>query len=293
MSDVRQWYRYASCIYAMLVAMALATPALAQQQSAQPRPQQAPAGEQAGESELAKKTQNPVSDLISVPFQNNFNLGMGYEDKLGYLLNVQPVYPMSLTKNWNLIHRAIIPVQYLPEIAPGVGDEFGLGDIQYQAFFSPSSPRPFVWGVGPMLQFPTATQDILGTDKWSVGPAAVALQITGPWVYGALLTYLHSFAGDDQRQDVSVIALQYFVNYNFLHGWYLASSPINVLNFEADDDKWIVPLGGGFGKIVKIGPLPMSLSLQGFYNVAHPDAAPDATIRFQFSFLFPRSRPAK
>ncbi len=279
--------RLVCCAAALVAAFVLATPAQAQQQ----RP--AAAGEQGGESELAKKTQNPVSDLISVPFQSNFNLGMGYEDKLGYLLNIQPVYPMSLTKKWNLIHRAIVPVQYLPEVAPGVGDVFGLGDIQYQAFVSPSSPKPFIWGVGPMFQFPSATKDLLGSGKWSAGPAAVALQVTGPWVYGALLTYLHSFAGDDQRQDVSVLALQYFVNYNFPHGWFLASSPINVLNFAADNDKWTVPLGGGFGKVVKFGRLPMSLSLQGFYNVAHPDAAPDATIRFQFSFLFPRKRLAK
>jgi hypothetical protein len=268
-------------VAAMLLMLTAVSPALAQEDPGQPE-QDAPTGD------LAKKTQNPVSDLISVPFENNFDWGAGYEDELAYRLIIKPVYPTSLSDDWNLIHRALVPVTYSPEPAPGLDDAFGLGDIQYQAFFSPNSTEPLIWGVGPMVQFPSATDDILGNEKWSVGPAVVGLQINGPWVYGALLTYLHSIAGDDLRDDVRVLALQYFLNYNFPGGWYLTTSPTNALNFEADEDKWTIPLGGGLGKIVKLGRLPLNLSLQAYYNVERPTGAAEGTIRFQFSFLFPR-----
>ncbi len=271
-----------------VLVVGLAAPADAQDEPAAPEGAAQPQAPE--ESDLAKKAQNPVSDLISIPFENNFQWGAGYEDEFSYRLVVRPVYPMSLSQDWNLIHRALVPVTYSPEPAPGLDDAFGLGDIQYQAFLSPESTEPFIWGVGPQVQFPTATDQILGTEKWSLGPAAVALQIQGPWVYGALLTYLHSFAGDDLREDVRLLALQYFLNYNFPSGWFLTTSPTNSVNLEADDDKWTIPLGGGVGKVVRIGPLPVNLSLQAYYNVERPPGAPEGTVRFQFSFLLPRGR---
>ncbi|QDG53831.1 transporter [Persicimonas caeni] len=280
-------YAFSSAVVVLLAATLVST-AYAQEEASTA---EGAAGQQAaGATDLAKKTQNPVSDLISVPFENNFQWGAGFEDEFSYLLVIKPVYPMKLSEEWNLVHRVLAPVSYFPEPAPGIDDAFGLGDITYQAFFSPESTEPFVWGVGPQFQFPTATDDILGTDKWSVGPAAVALQLNGPWVYGALLTYMYSFAGDDARDDVRLGALQYFINYNLPSGWYLTTSPTNTLNFEADDDKWTIPLGGGAGKVVKFGPLPVNLSLQAYYNVERPPGAPEGTVRFQFSFLLPRGR---
>ena len=241
------------------------------------------------ETELAKKTQNPVSDLISVPFQSNFNFGVGPDDDLQYVLNIQPVVPFTLTEEWNLITRTIIPLIDQPELAPGFGDEFGLGDIQMSLFFSPAKPGAFIWGLGPVFQFPTATDESLGTEKWAAGPTAVALTIQGPWVVGVLVNNIWSFAGDDDRDDVNQMLLQYFINYNLPGGWYLTSSPIITANWEANsDNRWTVPIGGGIGKIHRIGKLPVNLQLAAFYNVETPDGGPEWQLRFQFAFLFPR-----
>ncbi len=241
------------------------------------------------ETELAKKTQNPVADLISVPLQSNFNFGVGPDDDLQYILNIQPVVPFSLTEEWNLITRTIIPLIDQPELAPGFGDEFGLGDIQMSLFFSPAKPGGFIWGLGPVFQFPTATDDSLGQEKWAAGPTAVGLTIQGPWVIGALVNNIWSFAGDDGRADVNQMLLQYFINYNLPGGWYLTSSPIITANWEANsDNRWTVPIGGGIGKIHRIGKLPVNVQLAAFYNVETPDGGPEWQLRFQFAFLFPR-----
>ncbi|MEW6743839.1 MAG: neuromedin U [Planctomycetota bacterium] len=242
--------------------------------------------------ELAKKTQNPVSDLISVPFQNNFNFGFGHDDDLLYVLNIQPVYPMSVNEEWSIIHRPIIPIIDQPEIVPGFGDEFGLGDIQYQAYLAPAEPGKVIWGVGPVLQFPTASDDVLGTEQWAAGPGAVVLRMDGPWVYGALANNIWSYAGDDDRADVNQMLVQPFVNYNLPGGWYVSSAPIITANWEADrgGDTWTVPLGVAGGKVLRLGKLPVSVSLGAYYNVAHPDIGPDWSARLQFSLLFPKSK---
>jgi hypothetical protein len=210
-----------------------------------------------GDTELAKKTQNPVADLISVPFQNNINFGVGPNDDVQYILNVQPVIPFRLTEDWNLISRTIAPLIYQPELAPGVGDVFGLGDIQQSLFFSPAKPGKLIWGVGPILQFPTATDDSLGQGKWGAGPTAVALTVHGPWVLGALVNNVWSFAGDSDRRDVNQMLIQPFVNYNLPDAWYVVTAPIITADWEAEsDDRWTVPLGAGVGKIVRLGKLP-------------------------------------
>jgi hypothetical protein len=241
------------------------------------------------EAELAKKTQNPVSDLISVPFQSNFNFGVGPDDDMQYILNIQPVYPMNLNNEWNWIHRAIIPFVDQPELAPGIGDEFGLSDIQYQGYLSPAKPGKWVWGIGPVLSFPTASDESLGTEKWSAGPGAVVLTMRGSWVIGVLANNIWSFAGDDDRADVNQGLVQYFVNYNFPGGLYLTTAPVITADWEADsDERWTVPFGGGIGKILRIGKLPINASVAAYYNVEHPDNGTEWSIRLQFSLLFPK-----
>ena len=242
-----------------------------------------------GESDLARQSQNPVSDLISVPFQNNINFNLGPNDRTQNILNIQPVAPFHLTENWNLITRTIAPVIYQPDILDDSGGEFGLGDINTTWFLSPRKPGKLIWGVGPILSLPTATDEVLGTEKWSAGPSAVLLTMQGRWVMGAIASNIWSFAGDNDRDKVNQFLLQYFINYNFPSGWYLTSSPINTANWEADsDDRWIVPLGGGFGKVFRLGQLPINASTQGFYNVEHPDLGPEWQLRFQLTFLFPK-----
>jgi hypothetical protein len=244
---------------------------------------------EASAEDLAKKTQNPVADMISVPLQSNFNFKTGQNDDLQYILNVQPVIPIKISEEWNMITRTIVPLICQPSLGPGIDSAAGLGDIQLQLFFSPSKPSKFVWGVGPIFQFDTATDDVLGQGKWCAGPTAVALVMDGPWVVGALANNIWSFAGDDDREDVNQMLVQPFVNYNFKGGWYLTFAPIITANWEADsDDRWTVPLGGGAGKVLHFGKLPVNTSLQAYYNVEHPDDGPEWQLRFQVQFLFPR-----
>ena len=238
---------------------------------------------------LAKKTQNPVADLISVPFQNNVNFGVGPHDDVQYILNIQPVIPFKLTEDWNLISRTIVPLIYQPELAPGVGEVFGLGDIQESLFLSPAKPGKVIWGLGPIFQFPTATDDSLGQGKWGAGPTAVALTVHGPWVLGALVNNVWSFAGDSDRRDVNQMLLQPFVNYNLPDAWYVVTAPIITADWEADgDDRWTVPIGAGVGKIVRLGKLPVNAQASAYYNVVRPDNAAEWQLRIQIQLLFPR-----
>jgi hypothetical protein len=244
-------------------------------------------GEESQEA-LAKAAQNPVAKLISVPFQNNFNFGVGPNDATQYILNVQPVIPISLSEDWNLITRTIMPIINQPSPAPGVPSVFGLGDINPTFFLSPAKSGKLIWGVGPTFSFPTATDSMLGNGKWCAGPAVVALTMQGHWVIGAIANQQWSFAGWGNK-DVSAFLVQPFVNYNLPHGWYLCSAPIMTANWEANSgDKWTVPLGGGIGKIQRFGKLPLNIQLQAFYNVEKPDNAADWQLRFQVQFLFPK-----
>jgi hypothetical protein len=237
--------------------------------------------------DLAKKSQNPISDLISLPFQNNFNFGAGPRKDVQNVLNIQPVIPFKLNADWNLIARAIVPIISNP--APGVhtGDRTGLGDVQLAAFLSPTKSK-LIWGVGPVIRVPVATDDILGSGKYSGGPTAVLLTIDGPWVAGGLVQNVWSFAGDGDRGHVNEFLLQPFLNYNLPDGWYLSTGPIITANWAADSsDRWTVPVGGGIGKVLKIGSQPINVSLKTYYNVVRPTNAGDWSIQFQLMFLFP------
>jgi hypothetical protein len=164
------------------------------------------------DSELAKKTQNPVADLISLPFQNNTNFNFGPKEKTQNTLNIQPVVPFNLDEDWNLITRTIAPLICMPEFT-NEGSDFGLGDIQFTTFLSPANTEGLIWGAGPVFRFPTATDSRLGSDKWSAGPSAVVLKIEGPWVAGALVQNVWSYAGSSSRQSVNEFLLQYFISY--------------------------------------------------------------------------------
>lgn len=242
------------------------------------------------EDELRKAAQNPMADLISFPIQNNTNFGYGPLDKTQNITNIQPVIPFRLNEDWLLISRTIAPIVYQPELYDGQGSKFGLGDISQSLFLGPTKPGSLIWGAGAVFLLPTATDGRLGTKKWSAGPAVVGLTMRGPWVLGALLQNVWSFAGDGDRADVNLMTLQYFINYNLPDGWYLTSSPINTANWEADSgDRWTIPLGGGVGRLFRIGKLPVNALAQAFYNVEKPDnLGPDWTLRLQVQILLPK-----
>ncbi len=237
---------------------------------------------------LAKEAQNPLANMISLPFQNNTSFGIGPHNRAQNALNIQPVIPVGLTEDWNLINRTIVPLIYQPGVARDDGGKFGLGDINHTVWRAPAKAATRLWGVGPIISFPTATDDILGSGKWSAGPSVVALTMPGQWVIGALANNIWSFAGESDRANVNAFLLQYFVNYNLPDGWYLSSAPIVTANWKAESgDRWTVPFGGGGGKVFKIGIQPVNCSAQAFYNVEKPDGGPDWTLRLQIALLFP------
>jgi hypothetical protein len=252
----------------------------------------APARAELSAEELAKLAQNPVGNLINVPFQNNTNFNVGPQNGTQDILNIQPVIPFELDKDWNLITRTIIPLIWQPGFSPGQGTEFGVGDIQLSLIASPSSPTAdgVIWGAGAIVQMPTDSNG-LGNKNWGLGPTAVVLRIQkgDPWVYGALVNNVWSTSSSGTGGKYNNFLLQPFVNYNFPGGVYVNSVPIITANWEADSSqRWTVPLGMGVGKIFHFGRLPVNMQLGGYYNVVHPDNGPDWQLRFQVQFMFPK-----
>ena len=244
------------------------------------------------DTDLAKQTQNPVADLISLPFQNNIDFNVGPNDRTRYTLNIQPVIPLHIAENWNLITRTILPVIYQPDVLSNSGGNTGLGDLNFTAWLSPRKAGKFIWGAGSTLVMPTATEDTTGTDKWSAGPSVVGVYMSGPWVLGGFVSNFWSFAGNSDRADVNFLFSQLFVNYNLNDGWYLISAPIITSNWEADsDDRWTLPVGGGGGKVFRIGKLPVNLNLHAYYNVEKPElTGADWQLRCQLQLLFPKKK---
>jgi hypothetical protein len=242
-----------------------------------------------GSDNLAKQSQNPIANLISVPFQNNTNFNVGRLDNDQNILNIQPVIPFKLNENWNLITRWILPVVYQPALFEGDSSDFGLGNFNPSFFFATTAGSNITWGVGPSLLLPTNTDRRLGPDKWGAGPTGVIVWTPGQWVVGALANNIWSFAGDSNDPDVNQFLLQYFVNYNMAHGWYLVSAPILTADWTRDSgDQWTLPLGGGFGRVFNIGAQPVNMSLQAYDNVITPEGGPDWQLRFQVQLLFPQ-----
>jgi hypothetical protein len=242
-------------------------------------------------SDIAKQAQNPIASLVSVPLENDFNPHTGVDKENSYVFELKPVVPFRLSDNWTLITRTIIPVIQVPDLAPGVSGTSGLGDVQESLFLSPAKAGPVIWGAGPVISFPTATEKILGTKKLSLGPTVVVLRSQGHWLFGSLVQNLFSVAGPSGRPDVNQMLLQPFVNYNLPHKWYLTSSPIITANWEAkSSERWVVPVGGGVGKIVHLGKQPVNVYTQFFRNVQRPDGTSSWSARFNMTFLFPKKR---
>lgn len=242
--------------------------------------------------ELAKLAQNPIANLISVPFQNNANFNYGPLDGTQNILNIQPVIPVTLNENWNLITRTILPLVWQPAMVPGEDSTYGIGDMQLSAFLSPSTPAAggWVWGVGAIAQMPTNTHE-LGNKNWGLGPTAVVLRIEkgSPWVYGALINNVWSLTSDERGGSYNNFLFQPFVNYNFPGGTYVNSAPILTANWDADsDNRWTVPLGAGVGHIFHLGKLPVNAQIGAYYNVVTPDDGPNWQLRAQVQFMFPK-----
>ena len=246
------------------------------------------------DGDLRSAVQNPISSMISLPFKLNLDYGADNGDAT--ILNIQPVIPVTVG-DWNLVNRAIIPIAHVDGAIQGPnnpspelgGSASGLGDINYSLYFSPVNYDKVIWGVGPSLNLPTATDDALGSGKWSGGLTAVGLTQPGWGTVGVLGRQLWSFAGDSDRQDVNQFLLEPFLNYNLNNGWFLITDMIITANWDApSSQRWTVPVGGGAGRIFKIGNQAINSRLEAYYNIESPDAAPDWTVAFTFQFLFPK-----
>ena len=246
----------------------------------------------ASAGDLAKATQNPVASLVSVPLQNftDFNIGPFGRDR-NTTLQFQPVIPIQLSENWNLITRTIGALVYQPNISQPQQGTFGLTDINPSFFLSPAKAGTLIWGAGPTFLLPTASDNVLGTGKLSIGPGVVVAVQPGKWTLGVLVNNLWSVAGSGSRPDVNFMTLQYFINYNLKKGYYLTSAPINTANWNAPSGNvWLVAVGGGIGRIVRLGFQPVNVSVQAYGNAKRPDNFPSPTwqLKFQIAFLYPK-----
>ncbi len=266
------------------VALAFATPLRAQ----------GPQSSQAARSEqLAKELNNPIANLVSIPFQLNWENHVGIHDDLRFVLNVQPVVPFTLSKNWNLVGRFVVPYVSQPAgLAPGSQAVSGTGDIIASAFISPKRSR-VVWGIGPVLGLPTSTDPLLGSGKWSIGPTALVLKQQGSWTYGALVNHLWSIAdtGDVERTDVSQTLLQPFLAYTTKRAVTFGLNSESTHNWKAiSGQEWTVPINVAVSKVTTLGPFPFSMQAGGGYFVKAPDAGPDWRLRLAFTVILPRAK---
>jgi hypothetical protein len=245
--------------------------------------------------DLAKKLQNPFADMITFPLQNIWSLGIPSNDGgsascpkahcRGDVLNLQPVFPVHLTRSWNLLARPILPLSHttVPD------SEFGLGDLNFEPFLSPSKAASVVWGVGPILGFPTATGANLGTGKWTAGPSLAVFVLRGHWALSLILNQQWSYAGDSARDRVSLLQIQPTLSYILGHGWFLTSGPLITADWtKPSGQRWLVPLGAGVGRIVSIAKQKFNLQLEGYGNPVRPDDGPKGLILVTITFLFPR-----
>ena len=279
----RAWWTLAG-LAAMLVALhgANAQPAPAQndppvrlnlpQIVAAPSTDQ-PAGDDA--TEIAKKLQNPVGDLISVPFTNYTNFNVGPNKGTQDILQIQPVVPIHVNEDWNVITRTVASLVWSPSFQPaGSVPPFGLAPTSFTAFLSPANPvNGWVWGAGPVTQLPTISNKRLGSNVWGLGPSVVVVKLAGPIVAGALVNNVFSLGGTSGRggTQYSTLLFEPFFNYNFGGGWFVGTVPIVTANWDAPGAKWTLPVGMQVGRVIKIGgKLPLKLELGAYYNALRP-----------------------
>ena len=236
-------------------------------------------------TDLAKQQQNPISSLISVPLQGNWDFGLGDRDATGTLFNIQPVVPFGVSRSTNLVLRVILPLAS----QPGSGDARvnGVGDVVMTAFFSPAKSGRVTWGAGPVVLLPTATTNALGSEKFGVGPSAVLLTQPGPWTIGLLFNHIWSTSGANDREDVSSTFLQPFVNYNLGNGLAVGAVFEATANWKADEH-WTAPLVFTVSKVARLGNRPVNFVAGAGPTLASPEGGSTWRFRVMAVFLFPR-----
>ncbi|QPK62101.1 neuromedin U [Methylomonas sp. LL1] len=227
--------------------------------------------------ELAKMTQNPVSEMISLPFQNNTDFDTGPRKETKNILNIQPIIPLTSNGDWKIITRTVLPIISQPREWRGQDSRVGLGDTQFSVLLSPANQEGLIWRMGAVTQIPTNTDIRFGNDNWGLGPAFVMIHVEkgDPWVYGVILNNIWSVSNDRPGGSYNSGLVQPIINYNFPGGTYLTSSLMNTVDWKTDSSqRWTAPIGGGIGHVFRIGKQPVNAQLSAYYNVVHPDDAP-------------------
>ena len=273
----RRAMRRLAAVLASLTLLAAASRASAQEEPTSPSLQK-----------IAKQARNPLPDAINIPIMPTFNFGPGHVTQ--FVLEIQPVIPFHLPNDWNLVTRTDLTVIHQPGTEPGQGGTFGFGDTVFEAFVSPPSTEALIWGVGPLILFPTASADVLGAGKWGMGPTAAAIYSTGPWELGLLVNNVWSFAGDRTRPPVKEMSIDQDIQYSWPSGWYLTYGPTITADWTASSsDRWTVPVGAGVGKALEIGELALNLQVEAYDNVVRPAGTSTWSLILTLQFVFPET----
>lgn len=263
----------------LLLSAFLATSAHAQQAST-PAPSPSVISDQA----LAISVHNPFEDFVKVPIQSTTGFQLGRDHKVGDSWNIEPVLPFSLNADWDLIARPSLTIAY----APTPHEQSGLTDLQTSFFLTPRKESTWIWGAGPIFQFPTASSSELGSGRWSAGPTAAIVYTEGPWFGGILSYHLMSFAGNRARGSVNQTYIEPEISYNFESGWYVQCDPAMTYDWTADTaNAWTIPMGADVGKAFSVGSQSLSLQVGAYDLVKRPDGAPQWITRMSVTFLYP------
>src|SRR5215211_33861 len=246
---------------------------------------QQPGGNDA--ADLAKKLSNPVASLISFPIQTNFDFGMGTGSGWRMTTNVQPVIPIALNKDWNLISRTIVPIIHQGNVTGTNASQSGLGDTVQSIFFSPNKTEPLIWGVGPVALVPTATNGFLGSKQLGLGATVVALKQKSGWTVGALWNHIWRVAGGSKRPRVNNDFIQPFLAYSTKDGWTYSLNTETTYDWTANH--WNIPIHGLISKVVRFGKQPMSFG-GGIrcWTTSAPGGPQGCGVRIVVTGIFPK-----